>query len=89
MQTGFRDFSLELGYRYSDYSTSGGFSTYKGLLNWAFTDSLRIRGGYNRAVRAPNVWDLFQPQRFTLGGQSDICAGTTRRQRSKSASEPG
>ena len=71
----FRDFSLELGYRYSDYSTSGGFNTYKGLLNWAFTDSLRIRGGYNRAVRAPNVWDLFQPQRFNLGGQADICAG--------------
>ncbi|MBG7606380.1 MAG: TonB-dependent receptor, partial [Actinobacteria bacterium] len=71
----FRDFSMELGYRYSDYSTSGGFSTYKGLLNWAFTDSLRIRGGYNRAVRAPNVWDLFQPQRFNLGGQADICAG--------------
>ncbi len=72
----FRDFSLELGYRYSDYSTSGGFNTYKGLINWAITDSIRLRGGYNRAVRAPNVWDLFQPQRFTLGGQADICAGT-------------
>jgi len=73
--SGFRDLSLELGYRYSDYSTSGGFSTYKGLLNWAFTDSLRIRGGYNRAVRAPNIWNLFAPQTFGLGGINDICAG--------------
>ena len=73
--SGFRDLSLELGYRYSDYSTSGGFSTYKGLLKWAFNDSIAIRGGYNRAVRAPNIWDLFAPQRFGLGGSQDICAG--------------
>ena len=73
--SGFRDLSFELGYRYSDYSTSGGFSTYKGLVNWAFNDSIRIRGGYNRAVRAPNIWDLFAPQTFGLGGINDICAG--------------
>jgi outer membrane receptor protein involved in Fe transport len=70
----FKDLSLELGYRYSDWSTSGGFNTYKMLVNWAFNDSIRIRGGYNRAVRGPNIWDLFQPQAFGLQGQSDICA---------------
>ena len=69
---GFRDLSLELGYRYSDYSTSGGFNTYKGLLNWAITDSWRIRGGYNRAVRAPNIFELFRPQSYGVGG-GDIC----------------
>jgi len=69
---GFRDLSLELGYRYSDYSTSGGVSTYKGLLNWAITNSWRLRGGYNRAVRAPNIWELFRPQSYTVGG-GDIC----------------
>jgi len=69
---GFRDLSLELGYRYSDYSTSGGVSTYKGLLNWAITNSWRLRGGYNRAVRAPNIWELFRPQSYSVGG-GDIC----------------
>jgi len=71
---GFRDLSLELGYRYSDYSTSGGFNTYKGLLNWAITDSWRLRGGYNRAVRAANIFELFTPTSFGLGGRNDICA---------------
>jgi len=69
---GFRDLSLELGYRYSDYSTSGGFDTYKGLLNWAITHSWRLRGGYNRAVRAPNIYELFRPQSMGLGPR-DIC----------------
>ena len=69
---GSRDLSLELGYRYSDYSTSGGFNTYKALLNWAITDSWRLRGGYNRAVRAPNIWELFRTQ-SQGGGGGDIC----------------
>jgi outer membrane receptor protein involved in Fe transport len=69
---GSRDLSLELGYRYSDYNTSGGFNTYKGLLNWAITDSWRLRGGYNRAVRAPNIFELFRPQNASIGG-GDIC----------------
>jgi outer membrane receptor protein involved in Fe transport len=70
---GFRDLSLELGYRWSDYSTSGGVNTYKGLLNWAITDSWRIRGGYNRAIRAPNIWELFRPTSESMGGE-DPCA---------------
>jgi outer membrane receptor protein involved in Fe transport len=69
---GFRDLSFELGYRYSDYSTSGGVDTYKGLLNWAITDSWRLRGGYNRAVRAPTVFELYRPQYDGIGW-GDIC----------------
>ncbi len=71
---GFEDLSMELGYRYSDYSTSGGYNTYKALLNWAITDSWRLRGGYNRAVRAANVYELFEPQELGLGLNQDICA---------------
>jgi iron complex outermembrane receptor protein len=71
---GFRDLSLDLGYRFSDYSTFGGFDTYKGLLNWAVTDSWRLRGGYNRAVRAPTVFEVFFPQNRDPYGGSDACA---------------
>ena len=73
--SGAEDLSLELGYRYSDYSTSGGVSAYKGQLSYAPTSSWRIRGGYNRAVRAANIWELFRPQGLGLGGNADICAG--------------
>jgi outer membrane receptor protein involved in Fe transport len=37
-------------------------------------DDIKFRGGYNRAVRAPNALDLFRPQGFGLGGSEDICA---------------
>jgi iron complex outermembrane receptor protein len=58
----FRNFDLSLGYRYSDHSNAGGSSSYKGELSWAMNDAVRIRGGYQRAVRAPNIGELFQPQ---------------------------
>jgi len=71
---GARDLSLELGYRYSDYSAAGDVNTYKAMASWAITDSWRLRGGYNRAVRAPNIFEIFNPQ--TLGGgSSDLCEG--------------
>jgi iron complex outermembrane receptor protein len=73
--TGFRDLSVEAAYRYSDYSTSGGNSTYKGQVAWSPTDSWKFRLGFNRAVRAPNVRELFEPQGLGLNGSEDICAG--------------
>jgi len=68
------DLSLELAYRYSEYNLSGGANTYKAGLTWQVNDDIKFRGGYNRAVRAPNALDLFRPQGFGLGGSEDICA---------------
>jgi iron complex outermembrane receptor protein len=50
---------LELGARYSEYSTEQEVSTYKVLGSWAPVDWMRIRGGYNRAERAPNMSELY------------------------------
>jgi outer membrane receptor protein involved in Fe transport len=36
-----------------------------------------LRAAYNRAVRAPNVIELFYPQTVALDGASDPCAGHT------------
>ena len=73
-RAGLQDLSLELGYRYADYELSGGNSSYKAQLAWAPVQGLKFRGGYNRAVRAPNVRELFEPQGFGLGGAEDPCA---------------
>jgi outer membrane receptor protein involved in Fe transport len=73
--TAFRDLSLELGYRYSDYSTSGSAPNYKAQIAWAPTDSWKFRAGFNRATRAANVRELFAPERNGLGGSEDICSG--------------
>jgi outer membrane receptor protein involved in Fe transport len=69
---GAEDLTLELGYRYADYDLSGGNSSYKGLLSWAPIGSLKLRAGFNRAVRAPNVVELFVPETRAAGG-TDIC----------------
>ncbi len=50
---------LDAAYRYSDYDRSGGVSTYKADLDWKVVSWLRLRGGYQRAIRAPNVGELF------------------------------
>jgi outer membrane receptor protein involved in Fe transport len=71
----FKRLSMELGYRYSDYSSVGTTSTYKIAGDWEIAGGLRLRGGYNRAVRAPNVLELFSPQNVVLDGTQDPCAG--------------
>lgn len=50
---------LELGGRYSDYSTVGSVDTYKALIDWSIEDWARIRGGYQKATRAPNIGELY------------------------------
>jgi iron complex outermembrane receptor protein len=72
-----KDVSLELGYRFSDYSSVGTTNTYKVAGEWEVVDGVRLRAGYNRAVRAPNVIELFAPQNVVLDGTADPCAGLT------------
>jgi iron complex outermembrane recepter protein len=78
-RSGLQDLSLELGYRFANYKASGegakNNSSWKAMLSWAPVQGFRMRGGMNRAVRAPNVQELFAPQGLGLGGSEDICAG--------------
>src|SRR5690606_38002561 len=62
-----QEFNLEVGGRMSNYSTTGSSWTYKALADWAVNDWLRIRGGYNRAERAPNIGELFLAAQQTFG----------------------
>ncbi len=70
-----KDLQLELGYRYSDYSTVGSTNTYKIGADYSPIDDLRFRASYNRAVRAPNVIELYAAQAVQLDGTTDPCAG--------------
>ena len=74
---GFQALNLDLAYRYSDYSTSGGTDTYRIGFDWQPMDMLRVRMGYNRAVRAPNIAELFASQSLGLWSGVDPCAGET------------
>ncbi|MDY0067506.1 MAG: TonB-dependent receptor [Steroidobacteraceae bacterium] len=67
--------SAEAGYRYSDYSTDWETDTYKLGLEWAPIQGLRARASFQRAVRVPNVAELYSTQQVTLDGTIDPCAG--------------
>jgi outer membrane receptor protein involved in Fe transport len=56
---------LELAYRYSDYDPVT-TDTYKVGMDWAPVQDVRFRGSYQRAIRAPNVVELFTAQGFNL-----------------------
>ena len=60
-------FNLELGGRISDYNTTGTSYTYKILGDLEVTDWLRLRGGYNRAERTPNIAELYLAPQQTFG----------------------
>src|SRR3569833_2675893 len=70
-----KELSLEGGYRTSDYSSSGHINSYKVSGDWQVIDDVRFRGSFQRAVRAPNINDLFTPQAVGLFGGQDPCAG--------------
>lgn len=57
----FESLELNLGYRISDYNTVGTVSAYKADGNWTIGHGVLVRGGYQRAVRAPSIGELFQP----------------------------
>jgi iron complex outermembrane recepter protein len=69
------DLTFDGGVRYSWYQNIGGAATYKAGLEWAPSPDLRLRASYSRAVRAPNVVELFTPQSLGAGLGHDPCAG--------------
>ncbi|KGB53172.1 TonB-dependent receptor precursor [Sphingopyxis sp. LC81] len=76
----FESLTLEAGIRYSDYSIkgAGGYNTttWKAGGSWEPGAGFKIRGNYSRAVRAPNIGELFTPTSVGLTNLGvDPCAG--------------
>ena len=72
------DFTVSAGYRFSNYhvaDNSFNTDTYKIQAELAPIPDIRLRGSYNRAVRAPNIVELFTPTQLGLSGIVDPCAG--------------
>ena len=57
---------VDVGYRYSDYDFGPTTDTYKIAASWQVVDDFRARASFQRAVRAPNVTDLFRPETPSL-----------------------
>jgi outer membrane receptor protein involved in Fe transport len=87
------EFELELGARYSDFTT-GDFAldakSYKALFNWGATEAFRFRGGWQRANRTPNVAELYSGptgQVYTWAA-GDACRADTTHPWGNVASNP-
>lgn len=55
----FHRLNLDAAVRVSDYSTAGSTLAYKGGSEWAPIPDLRFRATYGKAVRAPNIGELY------------------------------
>jgi outer membrane receptor protein involved in Fe transport len=69
---------LTASYRYSDYSNpiNEKTNTYGVGLEWAPIKDFKLRGSYQRAVRAPSIIELFAAQGVGLyDNDADPCAG--------------
>jgi len=67
---------LEAGGRFSHYSTAGDIWTWKVGGQWLLFDGLRLRGMWQRAVRAPNIDELLRNASSSsvgLPAGSDFC----------------
>ncbi|HEX5419979.1 MAG TPA: TonB-dependent receptor, partial [Gammaproteobacteria bacterium] len=78
--TGVKHFEFDLGGRASDWSMDqvGTLGSFKAQIDWTVTPHYRIRGGFNRAFRAPNLGELYQGRTtaFAFGGANfgDHCS---------------
>jgi len=72
----FRELTLTGSGRYSDYGgNTGSVFTYSGAVEWRPIEDLRLRGSYARAVRAPNLSELYSEQSQNFApGFADPCS---------------
>ncbi len=76
----FQDLSLELGFRRSTYDVQGKNSknsenTWKIAGTWKPIEDITFRASRNRAVRSPNIGELFSAPQVALFSGTDPCAG--------------
>jgi iron complex outermembrane receptor protein len=71
-----QDFTLNSAFRYSDYNLDGvgAVWTYLYGADWRLTPDFAFRGQFQRAIRAPNVAELFGGSRRSVEPATDPCS---------------
>ncbi len=70
------ELSLGAAGRFANYSTVGDTFTWNVNGVWAPVSDLRLRGSYARAIRAPNIFELFSPEQGAVFRPLDPCDQT-------------
>ncbi len=68
--------SVGAGARYSDYSTVGGLFNWKAEAEFTPISAVKFRASYNRAARAPNIFELLQNGDQGFPAANDPCNDT-------------
>ena len=71
-----KSIDLEGAFRVADYDTVGTNVSFKGGGSWEVFEGLRLRGLFQRAIRAPNVDELFQGQSANSESATDLCTSS-------------
>ena len=72
-----KSLDLNLAARASDYTTVGNTNAYAASLEYQALDWLKFRGQFSKAVRAPNIGELFAGRSQTFPAVTDVCRGLT------------
>ncbi|WP_372767843.1 TonB-dependent receptor [Pseudoalteromonas sp.] len=70
------ELNMNAAFRWSDYSTSGSDTTFTVGADYTLADAYKFRASFAKAIRAPNVGELFGAQNIGLWTGDDPCAGT-------------
>ncbi|MFL0809731.1 MAG: TonB-dependent receptor [Agarilytica sp.] len=66
-------FGVNLATRYSDYDTVGHTNSWQAGIDWQINSQVGIRVNYSKAMRAPNIVELFDPGAQTFFEFIDPC----------------
>jgi outer membrane receptor protein involved in Fe transport len=71
-----KNLTANSAFRYSDYDLEGvgAVWTYLYGLDWRLTDDVALRGQFQRAIRAPNVAELYGGSRRSVEPATDPCS---------------
>lgn len=69
--------NVDIADRFAQYTPQGSVNSYNFGADWAPLQTVRFRGSYTRAIRAPNGHELFWSQEINPQPISDPCSGPT------------
>lgn len=76
-KTWIKSFDMATAFRVANYSTIGNVSSWNFGLSYQPNESIRFRAQISQAQRAPDITELFSPQRSDFDSFNDPCDGVT------------
>lgn len=83
-----QSFDVNGAFRYTNYSSSGGVKSWKVGGDWHINDQISVRATRSQDIRAPNLYELFAPQSFSITGFTDLHTNIAQQVTTSSSGNP-